>query len=260
MNMLPKDSLEFLASKFGPPPSQRIIPAPAEPKNRYYVQGADEELTLVTAEAPPVDHIAGSIETLVEWTTKLGEPATIWFSRLGVKASHEPGNPAADRCRFDLSPSPQLAYLIGVAGESGGRNYDQSALIRVLRTTLFGSTTDDLLSNVRKVNLQKGKTVVAEQQKGKVSMNRSDIAEMSGANAIPDVVQFDVPIFSAGSLPARAVIRCDLDLNAENERFTLTVLPGEIEKAWTTGETWLETTLGALLGDKSPIPLYLGTP
>lgn len=259
--MLPKDSLEFLASKFGPPPGARIVSAPAEPKDRYYVQEADGTLTLKQAYPPPVSHCAGSLETLVEWA-KAQDAPIIWHSRKEVVATNYPGNPAADACKMPLSASPQFAFLSSIAGESGGRSFDQASLIRALRTSLYGSFPIELLANVRKINLQKGKTVAAEQQRGKVSLNRSDIAEMSGANDLPEVIQFDVPVFSAGTIQARAIVRCDLDLNAETERFVITVLPGEIERAWSDGEDWIRGTVEELLGKDgcASIPLYLGNP
>ncbi len=243
--------------------AKRIVAAPAEPKHVYYVaeDGPDGiKLTAKTASRPAYRERASSIETLVEWLKeqKTKKPE-VWYSRRAVIGGEGAASPQADICTFALTSSPQLSYLIGVAGEAGGKSFGQASLIRILRTTLFGTFGGDLLNSVRKVNLQKSKDVTAQQNRGKVSLERKDIAEMSGAADIPEVVAFDVPIFSAANIPCRAVIQCDLDLNADTEQFVLTVLPGEIEKAFSKGEAWLLQEILEQVG-KDAIAVYYGEP
>lgn len=241
--------------------SQRIVKAPAEPPHIYYVaEDGERGITLrkETAASPAFRERSSDVATLVEWLKEQAPTkGEVWYSRRAVIAGQATASPQADLCTLSLSGSPQLSYLIGV--EKSPATLDQSQLIRTLRTTLFGSHGGDLLANIRKVNLSKAKNVEAQQTKGKVSLNRSDIAEMSGAADIPDVVQFDVPVFSAASIPCRAVVQCDLDLNAETERFILTVLPGEIEKAWAKGEAWLLNEITNHVG-KDDIAVYYGEP
>lgn len=240
--------------------ASRIIKAPAEPPHVYYVaEDGTSGITLrkETAIRPAARQRASSIETLVEWVRKSDKESEIWYSRKAVVCGDDVADPQSDNCTLSLSPSPQLTYLAAV--QTGGASFTQSQFIKLLRTTMFGANGGDLLASVRKVNLQKAKTVNAEQQKGKVSLNRSDIAEMSGANDIPDVIGFDVPIFSAANIPARTVVQCDLDLNADTEQFVLTVLPGEIEKAFAKGEAWLLNEIMEQVG-KDEIAIYFGEP
>lgn len=234
-------------------PTRRIVKTDAEPKGIYYVANPDGSMTRVEAAKPPVAHKAFDLSTLTEWL----KAGAIWYSRAAVIGSARPGDDRTDCCTLSLAPSKQLAYLMKV--DVTPADLTQGDIIRTLRTTMFGSFNGDVLSNLRKVNLSKAKTVTSEQQRGKVSLSRQDMAEMSGAAAVPEVISFDIPVFANGSLSARAIVNCDLDINAESERFTLTVLPNEIEKAWTTGENWLYAALVELIGKRS-VPLYYGTP
>lgn len=240
-------------------PSNRIIKAPQEPPHVYYTaEDGPDGIKLVKQTATPAAErsIATDIGTLVDWT-KVVPSSEIWYSRKGVVGSPSPERLDAGRCSLPLFASPQLAFLIGV--EKNPAKLTQTQLITVLRTTLFGTFGGDLLANVRKINLKKGKDVTVEQQRGKVSLNRSDIAEMTGVNDIPEVVAFDVPVFANANIMARAVVKCDLDLNAETESFTLTVLPGEIEAAFTKGEDWLYRTIAESVG-KDKVTVYYGEP
>lgn len=243
---------------------KRIITAPEEPGGVYYVaegEGSTLKLRRETAVPPPIRDNASDLASLVAWLAAFDEPGEIWYSRDHVVASPKrAGQPASPSCSLALSPSPQLAYLADIGGRAAGEKYTQKQFIRTLRTTLFGTHGGDLLAAVRNVSLQKAKDVVSQQVKGRVSLERKDIAEMSGASAIPDVITFDVPIFSAASVPARASVQCDLDLDADSETFVLTVLPGEIERAFAKGEAWLQNAILDLLGTDRVPSIYLGAP
>lgn len=238
----------------------RIVKAPAEPPHVYYTadDGPDGiTLTKQTATPPAERSIATDISTLVDWAKEAKAGSEVWYSRRGIVGSPSPERPDAGRCSLPLAPSPQLAFLIGV--DKTPASLTQTQLIRTLRTTLFGTFGGDLLVSVRKINLKKGKEVNVEQQRGKVSMNRSDIAEMTGISDIPEVVAFEVPVFSSANIGARAVVKCDLDLNADTENFTLTVLPGEIEAAFVKGEAWLSKEILDCIG-KDKVTVYYGEP
>lgn len=240
--------------------NQRIVKPPAEPPHIYLVaEDGERGITFrkETATPPAERSVATDISTLVDWTKETKAGSEVWYSRNGVIGSPSPERPDAGRCSLALSPSPQLAYLIGV--EKQPAKLTQTGIIRILRTTLYGTFGGDLLANVRKINLKKGKDVTIEQQRGKVSLERKDIAEMTGINDIPDVVAFDVPVFSSANVKARAVVKCDLDLDAETENFTLTVLPGEIEAAFAKGEDWLQREIAECVG-KDKVTVYYGEP
>lgn len=259
--MMPAETLSLLRGIIQQAePSKRIVAAPDEPAGVYYVAAPDGTLVKTVAGSPAYRHAAADLDTLAEWaiTQADTDAVEVWYSRLKVTAGPAPGNPAADRCTVPLAPSPQFAYCLENERVKGV-SYTQAELIRLLRTTLAGCVSGDFLAAVRKVNVSKMKAVESEIQKNKVSLGAKHIAEMVGAHDLPDELAIDVPVFAAGSIPARATVRAALELNPETERFTLIVLPGQCEAAYTKGEAWLATTLGELLGDKAEsIPVYHG--
>lgn len=248
-------------------PDKRTFTVKAEPACVYYTVRADGTLDRVEAMPQPIEHKAADLETLVRWTAEpfvddVTEPRdlSIFYTRRRIVGGVAACGPTEDRCIINLEPSPQLAYLRDNEGRKGD-TITQTDLIRLLRTTLAGCWSGDLLTNIRKLQIAKAKQVQSEQVKGKVSLNRSDIAEMSGAADLPDEVVFDVPIFAAGSITARATVRAVLELNPETERFGLIVLPGQTEAAFTRGEVWLAATITELLGEKAAtIPVYHAEP
>ena len=132
-----------------------------------------------------------------------------------------------------------------------------------LKRTMFAGCLPShptFLENVRKLRTSKAAEVNSEIGKGKVSLGRSVIAEMSGVELIPEEIVIRVPVFAAASLLAFADVRVCVDPNPEEEQFTLVVIPGQIEQAWRAGEVYIQAKLAALLGNESEIPLYHGTP
>lgn len=257
--MLPVETVKYIKELADAAnPAARVFAVESEPDHVYLMQEPDGTLMKVHAEPAPARAAAASLETLVEWASENGD-REIWYSRQHVIGGESPSNDQQGRVKLELRPSPQLDYLIRLESQKGGEGYDQAGLIRLLRTTLADCWGGDLLGMVRKVRIDKAKQVEAEQQKGKVSLSRKDLAEMSGAADLPEEVVFDVPVFLNGTIQARAAVRCALDLNPETERFVLTVIPGQAEKAFTTGERWLESTLMELIGDND-IALYHGQP
>lgn len=256
--MLPVETVKYLKELVDAAnPAARIVGVEQEPSHVYLVQGPDGEFKRVTAQSQPERACAESLSTLVNW---LGDDSPeIWYSRRAVIGGLEPGDDQHDRIKFELHVSPQLEMLCELERKRAGESLDQTALIRLLRTSLADCWSGDLLNMVRRVRIDKAKAVEAEQVKGRVSLSRKDLAEMSGAADLPEEIMLDVPVFANGTIHARATVRVALDLNPETERFVLTVIPGQTEKAFTTGETWLESTLQELIGDKG-ILLYHGTP
>jgi hypothetical protein len=184
-------------------------------------------------------------------------PKEIWYSRSAVIGLH--GADCSGRVTMALKESPQLAQLI--AWDAAKRvNVGQRELVMLLRTTFAGYLPGHptFLENVRKLRTSKSAEVNSEIGKGKVSLGRSVLAEMSGIELIPEEITIRVPVFAAASLLAFAEVRVCVDPNPEDEQFTLVVIPGQIEQAWRAGEAYIAAKIAGLLGNDSKIPVYHG--
>lgn len=240
-------------------PQRRIVTAPQEPPHVYYVVNEAGAMVRTVAAEPLGNDKASDLDSVVRVMTDSDNPREIWYSRASVIGLHGGGLP--DRVTMPLKESPQLAQLI--AWDARQRvNVGQRELVMLLRTTFAGCLPSHptFLENVRKLRTSKAAEVNSEIGKGKVSLGRSVIAEMSGVELIPEEITIRVPVFAAASLLAFADVRVCVDPNPEEEQFTLVVIPGQIEQAWRAGEVYIQAKLAALLGNESEIPLYHGTP
>jgi hypothetical protein len=85
------------------------------------------------------------------------------------------------------------------------------------------------------------------------------VAEASGADKLPEVLHFDVPVYDTPCVPARAKVRVAFDLDPQSERFRLAVLPGEIEEARVAGETYMMDMIRSY-PEANSILVYHGQP
>jgi hypothetical protein len=264
------DALKYLNDRFiaaGP----RVIDLPDEPEGVYAIVGADGYVRKETAERPPIQNVAYDIDTLCRAVIdsqgeepadpKDEEFAEIWYSRNGVVALYDRNQPDSrgSRCTLTLSPSPQLAMLQKWE-QHGGATIKQSEFVLLLRTMFAGCGVDGLLPIIRGVKATRGAEVSSQIQQGKVSMNKSIVAEMSGTAAIPEQAMFWVPMFAQAAVQNEQRVRIAIDPQPETEAFRLIVLPGDIEKAQADAEEALAKSIKAALGDGCTIPVFRGTP
>jgi hypothetical protein len=241
----------------------RSLAAPAEPPHVYYVVDGAGNPKKVTATPPPAEATAGSVADLVAWVVNFPpfDEATvkeIYYSRTGVVGGIFPTNPQNGRIRYELEPSPQLATLENWAQQKDGQGLTQAAFIRILSTT-FADALPDFVIRIRQCNFQRVKDTQSAIEKGRVSVSKKDLAELSGGNDLPTELTFRVPVFSSAKADVTADVRVYLELDLVGEKFLLFVLPGQIEAAYSEGEDWLQRALADALDD-AKIPLYLGSP
>lgn len=266
--MLTPDALKFLNDRFiaaGP----RVIDLPDEPEGVYGIVSEKGEVEIHEAERQPIRNVAYDIDTLCRAVIdaqgeEAGEPkeaAEIWYSRTGIIALYNRLEPDSrgSRCTLTLSPSPQLA-LLQQWDRNGGATIKQSEFVLLLRTMFAGCGADALLPIIRGVKATRGAEVSSQIQQGKVSMNKSIVAEMSGTAAIPEQAMFWVPMFAQAAAQNEQRIRIAIDPQPETEAFRLIVLPGDIEKAQADAEEALAKSIKAALGEGNTIPVFRGTP
>jgi hypothetical protein len=234
-----------------------LAPPPGtEPPNVYYKVAGDRAERV---EGVRLDrHVCRDIDTVVR-LAKDKSGSALWYSRTGVIAHH----PDGDRATLALSPHPTLVRLIEI-GQTGGKGYDQATFYRMIRTTFrdaLGSNYETVRTAVRSVNLRTEQTAAGVVDRQKVSMSRSIVSESTGPE-LPDVLHFFTPVFDTGSIRMGAPVRLSLDLDPSSGQFTLTVLPGEIEEAFTSGERDLLRMIEAAKGvnEAADIPVYFGQP
>lgn len=264
--MIAKDAVQLIQDTAVKANGQQIFRTDAEPNHVYLVYGDDGILEKRYADSGPLDHEAGDFMTVVKLAVDAAEEAAaLWCSQSnGVIATFD--GDMRDRAALTLTNSKPFAKLreFDAAGHGG------AALDHITTFTLFRTLFRDCLpshsslrDDIKKVDIKKAQEAASGVSRTAVSMSKSLIAEASGADKLPEVLTFDVPVFAEAVAPVRATIRVAFDLDPQQERFRFIVLPGEIEKAIEKAEAWLEKQVAdSLLAIESstPIPVYRGVP
>lgn len=241
-------------------PQQRVIKVPGDAPHVYYMTRPDGTTARMETETPRERSACLSIPALCDWV-KAHDTAEVWYSRSGVIALDAD---STSRTTFALTPSAPLKLLADIGGRQDGIDYDQGTLWRLLRTTFRDCLPShtNIKEQVGKVDVKKAQEAAGTVDRKGTSVSRKLMAEASGADQLPEVLTFDVPVFAEARATARALVRVSFDFDAQVERFKLCVLPGEIDRAHAAGESWLETMIGQELGERQVeiAPVFLGRP
>jgi hypothetical protein len=243
-------------------PQQRVIRVPGDAPHVYYLLNPDGTAEKKEHAQPRERSAVLSIPALCAWLSDRGDNDTaVWYSRAGVVALDHTENA---RTTFALTPSAPLKLLADIAGRQDGIDYEQVTLWRLLRTTFRDCLPShpNLKEQVGRVDVKKAQEASGNVDRKGTSVSRKLMAEASGADQLPEVLTFDVPVFAEALATARALVRVAFDFDAQAERFKLCVLPGEIDKAHAAGEKWLNTIIGQELGDRGieGVPVFHGQP
>lgn len=245
-------------------PQRRVVSLPGEPAGVYGLVDADGNIERTQALLPPDDHAADDLATLADVAKSWGKThgVSVWYDRNSVVAVASDGSDDGPphTCTLGLEVSAQLAKL--AEWRAAGRQFvTQKEFVLLLRTLFHGcwNAHPTLLDTVRKLRVQSASDGASEVQRGKVSLGKSMVAEMSGVGDIPERVTFEVPVFAGAAVRATAEVRMVIDPDPEAGQLLVVVLPDEIDRAFAAGEEKAQTMLDGLLADTG-IPVYHGRP
>jgi hypothetical protein len=267
-------------------PATLVIRPLAEPPHVYYIRKPDGTFDRRETAPPREKAVALSVGAVAGWLkcedmtptverlVKAGEGETammlaaaseaspeVWYSAAGVVGV---SGDRTERITFALAPSEPFKLLADIAKYPDGKEYQQAELFRLLGTKFRDALPShpDLRQKIGRVDINKAQQATGEISRKGVSVSRSLMAEAAGADQLPEVLTFEVPVFTDPYVPARARVRVAFDLDAQAERFRLCVLPGQMENAAAEGEAQVfklvsEALEGLGLGE---VPVYHGRP
>lgn len=230
--------------------SGKVAMIPGIPKS-YFTKDENGEVAIHRI---PFDEAsqALSLSSLCGWLEE--EVGEIWYSRSAAVAfKHLDEEVKPDSCKFDMPFSKQFAKLIEIYSRPDGVAYSQAELWHLLRTVFVDCLPShaNLIQKIGRVDIKKVAESTAVQRRDGVSLSRSMVAEAAGANELPETLVFDVPVYEIAAVRIHATVRCAFALDSQSERFQLHVLPGEIEKVYSIGESAVYSILAEKLADVS---------
>lgn len=250
----------------------RIHKPGAEPDHVYLTEDVNGNLTRQIAVPKPVNHgptdfrsvvalahAAGQLQTDSVTSEQTFEPVTLWCSLAGVVAVLSADR--RDRANLKLTKSGPFAELCRWANSGvGGVAVDHVTAYTLFRT-LFRAALPahpTIRDDIRKVDIGKAQQASSDVSRTAVSMSKKLIAEASGADRLPEVLTFSVPVFAEAIAPIKVLVEVAFDLDPQQEKFRFIVLPNQIETAVAEAEEWIERQVASL--NEGKIPVYRGEP
>ena len=133
-------------------------------------------------------------------------------------------------------------------------------MLRTVFTPNAFPTNPGLIDSLRQVKFEAATKTEGNVGRGKSSIGKDVKAEATFLDAIPEQVNLSVPLFENSFLSNAYDVMCALEIYEDEQRLQLFPLPGEIEKAFAAAEADLSSTMLALLGKDSTVPVYYGSP
>lgn len=195
-------------------------------------------------------HVVNSLDSMLVAIARYCEHGTVWHCEGSVVAVTDDGQ-RLDSITLPLVRSEQFTALAALKPEG----LDQRAMIRLLRHDLANCTDGTLLPLVRKVEFKSGSTSRADIERGHESLGRSVNAAVSISQDLPDLVTVSVPVYKTDGVGGRVPVACSLDVNLQTERFVLTPLPGELQRAMDAVQGVLHAELST-----TETPVFYGRP
>lgn len=237
-----------------------VVHPEAEPDHVYLlVDRLSSDVKKLSAEPEPRDHLAGDLASLAAEATRIAEVAedsnvVIWYSRGGVVAID-------DKCRRDtvvlpIKHTPQFNTLLGL--EKSKAKLDQKRFVLLLRVDLGEclAKTGNFLGLIRQLKFVAGKDTGGTVQHGKESISRSTIAEVSGAEAVPEEVTLRVRVFELADDKTSQDVKCAIELDGVTETLSIFPFPGELDRAVQDAER----AIGEKLRAAATVPVIYGSP
>jgi hypothetical protein len=230
----------------------------ADPTKDYVVRKPDGTVEFVGGRVPWRKHKAKDLETIAAFAERFAA-ASIWYSRDQIVLLTNDAE-RFDRVSVEMIWSKQIKQLLDL--DKAKPKHGQRDFLFMLRTVFTPNafpTATGLIESLRQVKFEAGSKTEGNIQRGKVSVGKEITAAATFLAAIPEQVPLSVPLFENSFMSNSYDVLCALEIYEDEQRLQLFPLPGEVEKAFAAAETDLCSTMLALLGKESKVPVYYGS-
>lgn len=236
-----------LARKGQEPQPLAVTTVDGEPNKRYITK---PDGTVDTLEVPPAErnHRSTGLDSFIEACQHYGESGTVWHNQNKCVLVTD-DNKRREFVTLELEAHPRWQKL---HGEIRG---NQKAFIAMLKKELDDSLPDGLISSLRTVECRRSSDGTRTIDHGAESLGRSVEATVQGRETIPEYINVNLPVYKTAGLSGyRVPVRCSLDIDVENEQFSLTPISGELDQAMVETQRHITDVLSGELD----IPVFQG--
>jgi hypothetical protein len=198
--------------------------------------------------------IADLVSNVRDWKDK-DENAEIYYSRNGIRGFW--WKDRRESVTMELTKSKPFELL--ESWDKKPESIKQDTLFLLLKTTFRGCCDDLLEKVVKTIRWTMGNNGESTVRQGSVSMNKSIIAEMTGAEDLNKIeyVVFTVPVFL--ELPdVKAIVECHIRPIPDQQMFSVIPTGGYIEQSYRMAEDSMRLMIENTIGDNDGIRIYHG--
>lgn len=226
-------------------------------KTATFVDHPDETKSLMlfgdkceVVDVPPKErrHRVETLDDLVRAvTTYIQAVASIWHSDEKIIAIVD-DDAIRNRVYMPLTFSDQFRAL-----QKGSLIFDQVGIVRFLRVVMDGAGAETLVPTFRKITFKRGSQTKGNLNHGDESMGREIESLVENSKEIPETITLHVPVYDSYGLNNRRAIRLAVEIDANQERFTLTVLADELKTAIQLQQVQIHEWLTDSAGDTTSV-------
>lgn len=253
----------------------KLLPIPNDPESYLLLSQGKHEVIKAPFTPGPRKHRVETVESFAaayaRWSAdgsdRVGTPPggtvrqpNIWIDLTNWRLLFYVDEPLrrSSVC-LTLKPSPQLAT---VQQFRNAVPLDQKKLVRMLRHDLADCVEPGILAAFRSVDFQKIRTVRAQQQHEKQSLDADIVAQTTGEKK-PEGFMVDFPLFAMKELAdARSRVGITIDIDCEECKFVLQAKPGHLDVAIDDARAAVLTALenGLSANGHADVTILDGTP
>lgn len=227
-----KELVEYLFRLGQSEKTAKVIPVPGAPPHVVLIQKPDGECEWEEIQPEARAHGASDLSCVIQFAEENPKTARVWYSGNGVRCILDDAT-RRDYVFIELAESTQVARL----REFAKTTFGQRDLILELRTTFIDCMGPcvGLLNALRVLKFISNVSGESTTSQGKASIGKRIEQEVTGADALPEMIEMDVPIYDGGFLSIER-IRLALDIDTQNQRFKLVPITGDIDRAFVRSE------------------------
>jgi len=225
----------------------KVLEPNAEPEGVYFIQKPTGEVEKQQAERPHRRHLVHDIPSMIVALSVSEEPVSIFYNSQKIVGFYNDLS-RRESVTMELGYSPQMDELASIANAlPHGVDYAQADLIRWMRITMGGCVRPSVIDSVRLVRFEQSQAVDSTVQRGKASISKTQQAELTNAQSLPESFLCTVPVFKNASLPFKADLRVMLEPDEKNSQFTLAMVPMDFEIAANQSEDRLGELINSIM-------------
>jgi hypothetical protein len=259
--MMDGKAMELLLKAGSDSRAVQVLTVNSNPNERYVVKKGDAYEVLMNDPAPR-NHYPESLDSLIKIVTREGEHAdmiSVWCSSGAVVAVLDDYGKRINRATMKLSHSMPWTTLQQLSRSRPSML--QKQVLRTLRIDLAGcGVPPDVITAVRTINFSKQESGKSEVTPSKESLDRRVLAEVSGAQKLPESFVVTLPIYENPGESALADVTVLLEVEPAEGTFCLIPLIHEMQRAVEAHQEEILMKLGCALGDMPNVAVFRGCP